>query len=173
MLWTCHNFTCHLVLSDTARCIVLAQIAALKIYRHKAYQWWNDTDCALLSNLEGLECCLSFSPKSCYDCYTFGWQHSLGWPVQLLDVARQVAPIQPDVLDDVVLVLPVQVAQQGCNGALSWHPHAQSVTALWMSWVELLHHIIRIPVSCSIQLFLPLFWPQFWPSFSLGYVWHL
>lgn len=66
----------------------------------------------------------------------------LGWPVELLDVTIQVTTIQPDVCDDVVLVVQVQVAQQGGNGALSWHCHAQRIAALWMRRVERLHHII-------------------------------
>ena len=73
----------------------------------------------------------------------------LGWPVELLDVTIQVASIQPDVCDDVLLVVKVQVAKQGSNGALSWHCHAERVAALWMGRVECLHHIIRISIGCN------------------------
>ena len=73
----------------------------------------------------------------------------LGWPVELLDVTIQVAAVQPDVCDDVLLVVQVQVTQQGSNGALSWHCHAQRVAALWMRRVERLHHIIRLSIGCK------------------------
>ena len=73
----------------------------------------------------------------------------LGWPVELLDVTIQVATIQPDVCDDVLLVVQVQVAQQGGNGALSWHCHTERVATLWMGRVERLHHIIGISIGCN------------------------
>ena len=73
----------------------------------------------------------------------------LSRPLELLDTADDRFAIQLDVLDDVLLVLQVQVAQQGCYGALGRHCHAQSVVALRVRWVELLHHIVRLPISCT------------------------
>jgi len=73
----------------------------------------------------------------------------LSRPLELLDAADDRFAIQLDVLDDVLLVLQVQVAQQGCYGALGRNCHAQCVVALWVGWVELLHHIIRLPISCT------------------------
>ncbi len=71
----------------------------------------------------------------------------LSRPLELLDAADNRFAIQLDVLDDVLLVLQVQVAKQGCYGALGRHCHAQCVVALWVRWVKLLHHIVRLPIT--------------------------
>ena len=66
----------------------------------------------------------------------------LGGPLEFLDTANNGFAIQLDVLDDVFLVVQVQIAQQGCDGALGRYCHVQRVVALWVRWVELLYHVI-------------------------------
>lgn len=66
----------------------------------------------------------------------------LSRPSQLLHTLVHRLSIHPDVLDHVVLVVQVQVAQQRCNGPLGWHIHVDSVVAIGMRWVEVAHHLV-------------------------------